>query len=256
VELVENLGENACTIIKHHNPAGAAIGKDSLEAYLKSLKCDPVSSFGGIVAFTSVVDLKLAEKLNEIFLEVVCAPDFTDEAIQTLKRKKERRLVRQLKSLSNQKLFFRSVPGGIISQDYDRFDLASDELNFVTDKNPTESELEDLKFAWKVAKHTKSNAIVFVKDKATLGVGAGQMSRVDSVKIAKMKADEHGLELNGSVAASDAFFPFADGLIEIANCGATSVIQPGGSVRDKEVIDAADQKKISMVFTGIRHFKH
>ncbi len=256
VELVEDLGENACAIIKHNNPAGAAIGKDSFDAYLKALKCDPVSSFGGIVAFSSTVDVKLADKLNEIFLEVVCAPDFTDDAMVVLEKKKERRLVRKKKSVLNEKFIFKSIPSGIIKQDYDRFDLVADKLNFVTEKKPSEDELEDLKFAWKIAKHTKSNAIVFIKNKATLGVGAGQMSRIDSVKIAKMKANEHGLDLNGSVAASDAFFPFADGLIEIVNCGATSVIQPGGSVRDKEVIDAANKNKISMVFTGIRHFKH
>jgi phosphoribosylaminoimidazolecarboxamide formyltransferase/IMP cyclohydrolase len=256
VELVESLGENACTIIKHNNPAGAAIGIESYDAYTKALKCDPVSSFGGIVAFTSNVDEKLATKLNEIFLEVVCAPDYTDEAISILKKKKDRRLLKQKKSILDQKKTFRSIPGGAIVQDADLLDLDESKLSIATDKKPSPGELEDLKFAWKIAKHTKSNAIVFVKDKATLGVGAGQMSRVDSAKIAKMKAEEHGLDLKGSVAASDAFFPFADGLIEIVNCGAVSVIQPGGSVRDKEVIEAANQKKISMVFTGIRHFKH
>jgi phosphoribosylaminoimidazolecarboxamide formyltransferase/IMP cyclohydrolase len=256
VELVESLGENACTIIKHNNPAGAAIGIESYDAYTKALKCDPVSSFGGIVAFTSNVDEKLATKLNEIFLEVVCAPDYTDEAISILKKKKDRRLLKQKKSILDQKKTFRSIPGGAIVQDADLLDLDESKLIVATDKKPSPEELEDLKFAWKIAKHTKSNAIVFVKDKATLGVGAGQMSRVDSAKIAKMKAEEHGLDLKGSVAASDAFFPFADGLIEIVNCGAVSVIQPGGSVRDKEVIEAANQKKISMVFTGIRHFKH
>ena len=256
VELVESIGENACAIIKHNNPAGAAIGKDSYDSYINALKCDPVSSFGGIVAFTSTVDERLAEKLNEIFLEVVCAPHYTEAAISILRKKKDRRLLKQKKSILNEKNGFKSIPGGAIVQDADLIDLDTDKLKIVTDKKPSEKEIEDLKFAWKIAKHTKSNAIVFVKDKATLGVGAGQMSRIDSVKIAKMKAEENGLDLNGSVAASDAFFPFADGLIEIVNCGAVSVIQPGGSVRDQEVIDAADQRKISMVFTGIRHFKH
>jgi phosphoribosylaminoimidazolecarboxamide formyltransferase/IMP cyclohydrolase len=256
VELVESLGKNSCSIIKHNNPAGAAIDKDSYEAYKKALKCDPISSFGGIVAFTSMVDEKLAEKLNEIFLEVICAPDYTQEALSTLRKKKDRRLLKQKKSISNEKISFRSIPGGVIFQDSDLKDVDEAKLKVVTDKKPTQAELEDLKFAWKIAKHTKSNAIVFVKNEATLGVGAGQMSRIDSAKIARMKAVEHGLDLNGSVAASDAFFPFADGLIEIVNCGAVSVIQPGGSVRDKEVIDAANQRNISMVFTGIRHFKH
>jgi phosphoribosylaminoimidazolecarboxamide formyltransferase / IMP cyclohydrolase len=256
VELVESLGENSCSIIKHNNPAGAAIGKDSFDAYTKALKCDPVSSFGGIVAFTSVIDEKLAEKLNEIFLEVVCAPEYTEGAISILKKKKDRRLLKQKKSILTERITFRSIPGGAIVQDADLMDLDDAKLKTVTDKKPSEAELEDLKFAWKIAKYTKSNAIVFVKDRATLGVGAGQMSRIDSAKIAKMKAEEHGLDLKGSVAASDAFFPFADGLIEIVNCGAVSVIQPGGSVRDQEVIDAANQRNISMVFTGIRHFKH
>ena len=256
VELVESLGENSCSIIKHNNPAGAAIGKDSFDAYIKALKCDPVSSFGGIVAFTSLVDEKLAEKLNEIFLEVVCAPEYTEGAISILKKKKDRRLLKQIKSILNEKVSFRSIPGGAIVQDADLIDLDQTKLKSVTDRKPSETEMEDLKFAWKIAKYTKSNAIVFVKDKATLGVGAGQMSRIDSAKIAKMKAEEHGLDLKGSVAASDAFFPFADGLIEIVNCGAVAVIQPGGSVRDQEVIDAANQRNISMVFTGIRHFKH
>jgi len=256
VELVESLGENSCNIIKHNNPAGAAIGKDSFDAYVKALKCDPVSSFGGIVTFTSIVDEMLAEKLNEIFLEVVCAPEYTEGAISILKKKKDRRLLKQKKSILSEKVSFRSIPGGAIVQDADLLDLDESKLKVVTDKKPSVAELEDLKFAWKIAKYTKSNAIVFVKDKATLGVGAGQMSRIDSAKIAKMKAEEHGLDLTGSVAASDAFFPFADGLIEIVNCGAVSVIQPGGSVRDQEVIDAANQRNISMVFTGIRHFKH
>lgn len=256
VELAESLGKNSCTIIKHNNPAGAAVGTDSFQAYEKALRCDPVSSFGGIVAFTSLVDEKLATKLNEIFLEVVCAPNYTDEALIILKKKKDRRLLKQKSSILNERTTFRSIPGGAIVQDADLVDLNDSQLKVATDKKPSPAELEDLKFAWKIAKHTKSNAIVFVKDKATLGVGAGQMSRIDSAKIAKMKADEHGLDLKGSVAASDAFFPFADGLIEIVNCGADSVIQPGGSVRDQEVIDAANNKNISMVFTGIRHFKH
>jgi len=256
VDLVESLGENSCAIIKHNNPAGAALGIDSYDAYVKALRCDPVSSFGGIVAFTSEVDEKLAAKLNEIFLEVICAPNYTDGALAILRKKKDRRLLLQKNSIKNTKISFKSIPGGAIVQDCDLMDLDVSKLKVVTNKEPSPAELEDLKFAWKIAKHTKSNAIVFVKDKATLGVGAGQMSRIDSAKIAKMKAEEHGLDLNGSVAASDAFFPFADGLIEIVNCGAVSVIQPGGSVRDQEVINAANQRNISMVFTGIRHFKH
>lgn len=256
VELCEDLGETACTIIKHNNPAGAAIGKTTFDAYNLALKCDPVSSFGGIVVFNKEVDAETATELNKIFLEIVCAPSFSKEALEVLKKKKDRRLVLQKKSILSQTKTFRSIPGGILAQESDSISLNDSELKFVTDKKPTASEMDDLKFAWKIAKHTKSNAIVYVKNKTTLGVGAGQMSRIDSAKIAVMKAKEHGLDLNGSVAASDAFFPFADGLLEIIKCGAISVIQPGGSVRDQEVIDAANKNNISMVFTGIRHFKH
>lgn len=256
VELVEDLGENSCAIIKHMNPAGAAKSTDSLNAYIKALKCDPVSAFGGIVAFTSLVDEELADKLNDIFLEVICAPQFTEDAINILLKKKNRRLLRQLKSVRDSKISFRNIPGGVIVQDADHVTLDKNLLKTVTEKKPTEKELDDLYFAWTIAKHTKSNAIVFAKDYATLGVGAGQMSRVDSSKIAYLKAEQHGLDLKDSVAASDAYFPFADGLLEIIKCGATAVIQPGGSVRDNEVIDAANKNNISMVFTGIRHFKH
>ena len=256
VELCEDLGETACTIVKHNNPAGAAIGRNLFEAYIRALKCDPVSSFGGIVAFNKEVDVETAIELNKIFLEIVCAPSFSDGALEILKKKKDRRLVIQKKSVSGEERTYRSIPGGVLVQDSDSILLKEEELKFVTDKKPSKGELEDLIFAWKISKHTKSNAIVYVKDKATLGVGAGQMSRIDSAKIAVMKAKEHGLDLTGCVAASDAFFPFADGLIEIIKCGAVSVIQPGGSVRDQEVIDAANENNISMVFTGIRHFKH
>ena len=194
--------------------------------------------------------------MNEIFLEVISAPGYTANALNILRKKKNRRVLKQLKSIRVEKKFIKSIPGGIAVQDWDSIDLLPEKLTIPTDKRPGENELEDLYFAWKIAKHTKSNAIVFAKDKTTLGVGAGQMSRVDSVRLAAMKAKEHKLDLNGSVAASDAFFPFADGLLEIVNHGATSVIQPGGSVRDKEVIDAANENNISMVFTGMRHFKH
>jgi len=256
LEVVEELGDNSCSIIKHCNPAGAAIGKNLLDAYEKALRCDPVSAFGGIVAFTETVDEALAYRLNKIFLEVICAPEFTDAALAILKQKKNRRLLKQLKPINGEKLLVKSIPGGIILQDPDNVDLIKEKFYVTTDRIPDEKELKDLYFAWKVAKHTKSNAIIFAKDGATLGVGAGQMSRLDSAKIAIMKAKEHGLNLNNSVVASDAFFPFADGLLELIKCGATSVIQPGGSVRDQEVIDAANKNNVSMVFTGIRHFKH
>jgi len=256
VELVEDLGDTSCAIIKHNNPAGAATDKSTLDAYINALKGDPVSAFGGIVAFTTEVDKEVAEKLNEIFLEVVCAPSYTNDAIKLLMRKKDRRLLKQMKPISKESLMFKNIPGGAITQDSDSISIIDDNLKVVTDKKPNEKEMEDLLFAWKIAKHTKSNAIIFAKDKTALGVGAGQMSRIDSARIAKMKADEHGLNINEAVAASDAFFPFADGLLEIIKCGVTSVIQPGGSIRDAEVIEAANKNNISMVFTGMRHFKH
>ncbi len=256
VELVEDLGVNSCAIIKHNNPAGAAIGADAFDAYTRALKCDPVSAFGGIVTFTGEVDEKLAEKLNEIFLEIICAPSFTKGAVKILRKKRDRRLLKQLKPIQNDQINFRNIPGGIIAQNSDNASVNEDEIRIVTNNKPTAAQIEDLLFAWKIAKHTKSNAIVFVKDKTTLGVGAGQMSRIDSAKIAAMKAVEHGLDLKDSVAASDAFFPFPDGLLKIIEFGASAVIQPGGSVRDQEVIDAANKNNVAMVFTGIRHFKH
>ena len=255
-ELAEDLGEKTCVIVKHQNPAGAARGNDPLEAYIKALRCDPVSAFGGIVIFKEQVDAVLAEKLNEIFLEIICAPSFTEDAMKILKKKRDRRLLRQLKSVRTGKLNYRNIPGGVIVQDADRTTLDIEKLEIITEKKPSDKEMNDLNFAWVVSKHTRSNAIVFAKNSATLAVGAGQMSRLDSAKIASLKAKEHGIDLSGSVAASDAFFPFADTLLEIIKYGATSVIQPGGSVRDSEVIEAANQNNISMVFTGIRHFKH
>ncbi len=256
VELAEDLGDQTCVIIKHQNPAGAARGKDAQEAYIKALRCDPVSAFGGIVVFTEEVNSSLAEKLNEIFLEIICAPSYTEEAMQILRKKRDRRLLKQLKSIKVDRVNYRNIPGGAIVQDADRATLDKENLEVITERKPTDKEMNDLQFAWVVSKHTRSNAIVFTKDNATLAVGAGQMSRLDSAKIASLKAQEHGLDLTGSVAASDAFFPFADTLLEIIKYGAVAVIQPGGSVRDSEVIEAANQNNISMVFTGIRHFKH
>ncbi len=255
VELAQELGDKSCVIVKHNNPAGAALGENTLKAYEKALKCDPVSAFGGIVVFQKAVDGPLAEKLNEIFLEIICAPGYSDEAVEILAKKKDRRLLIQIKKIEDD-LNFRNIPGGIIVQKSDNLILKETKLIIVTEKTPSEKEMEDIKFAWIVAKHTKSNAIVFAKDLATIGIGAGQMSRIDSVRNAFMKGKERNHDFSNSVAASDAFFPFADSLIEIVNCGATAVIQPGGSVRDPEVITAANNKKISMVFTGIRHFKH
>ena len=194
--------------------------------------------------------------MNEIFLEVICAPDFTDDALEELKKKKNRRLIKIGKKFYDNTLQVKNIPGGFVAQDKDNSVLTDENLRLVTKKKYTPDELEDLKFAWIISKHTKSNAIIFTKGKKAIGVGAGQMSRLDSAKIAVSKAKEHGHDLSGAVAASDAFFPFADALTETIANGITAVIQPGGSIRDDEVIAAADEHNISMIFTGIRNFKH
>jgi phosphoribosylaminoimidazolecarboxamide formyltransferase/IMP cyclohydrolase len=256
VELINDLPSNSCAIIKHTNPCGSAIGKDALDAYERALSCDPASAFGGIVVFNNEVDEKLAIKLNELFLEIICAPAYSEKALNVLIVKKNRRLIRMKKSLPKEDMQIKSVPGGLLVQEKDNSLVENSSLKLVTSRGCTEKEYEDLNFAWIICKHTKSNAIIYVKDKKTVGVGAGQMSRVDSAKIAASKAKQFGHELTGAVAASDAYFPFADGLLEIAAQGITAIIQPGGSVRDEEVIQAANDKNISMVFTGIRNFKH
>lgn len=256
VDLVNDLDPISCAVIKHTNAAGAATGNNVLDAYEKALSGDPVSAFGGIVSFNTKVDLATAEKLNNIFLEIIVAPEYDDDALEILKKKKNRRLLKQLKNISESKLLVKNIPGGVIAQTSD--DSKSDELTLdvVTKSEPDENLIDDLKFAWTICKHTKSNAIVYVKNKKLLGAGAGQMSRLDSSKIAAMKAKEHGHDLTGAVAASDAFFPFADGLLAIADAGISAVIQPGGSVRDNEVIEAANERNLAMIFTGIRNFKH
>ncbi len=256
VELIEELGPDSAVIIKHNNPSGAAQGPNILQAYEKALACDPVAAFGGIVVVNNKIDETFALKLNEIFLEIICAPEYSEKAIEILRRKKDRRLLIQKKPIIGTKDSIRSIPGGFLRQDSDKIKADFDNLQFVTNKKPTPQQLEDLKFAWIVCKNVKSNTIVFAKEKKLLGVGAGQVSRLDSAKIAAMKAEEFKLDLKGSVAASDAFFPFADGLLELIKAGAVAVIQPGGSVRDNEVIEAADKNNVAMVFTGIRHFKH
>lgn len=256
VDLVNELEPTSCAIIKHTNAAGVATGTDVLNAYEKALSGDPVSAFGGIVAFNTKVNVETANKLNDIFLEIIVAPEFDEEALEILKKKKNRRLLKEIKKYDTDKLLVKNIPGGVIAQTSDNSKSSELNLDVVTEAKPNDSQLEDLKFAWIVCKHTKSNAIVYVKDKKLLGAGAGQMSRLDSSKIAGMKANEHGHNITDAVAASDAFFPFADGLLAIAESGITAVIQPGGSVRDNEVIEAANGKNISMIFTGIRNFKH
>jgi len=256
VDLVNELEKFSCAIIKHTNPCGAATRENIYDAYTEALTCDPVSSFGGIVSFNEIVDEKTANKMNEIFLEIIVAPGFTPEALEILKKKKNRRLVKMLQTSWGNNTLLKSIPGGVVTQNRDTSKLDDVELKLVTERNYSEAELEDMKFAWVICKHTKSNTIIFAKDKKIVGVGAGQMSRIDSAKIAAAKAKEFGHDLKDAVAASDAFFPFPDGVEQIAKHNIKAIIQPGGSVRDDEVIKAANENKLSMVFTGIRNFKH
>ena len=255
----------AVAIIKHANPCGVAIGATFAEAYAKALRCDPVSAFGGIIALNGAIDAATAREITSIFTEVVIAPEASEEAKIIFAAKKNLRLLTTggLPGARGQGLTFRSLAGGFLVQSRDNAVVDDMDLKVVTKRKPTPAELADLKFAFKVAKHVKSNAIVYVKDGATVGIGAGQMSRVDSARIAAWKSLEAakaaGLAeplTNASVVASDAFFPFADGLLAAADAGATAVIQPGGSMRDAEVIAAADAKGLAMVFTGARHFRH
>jgi phosphoribosylaminoimidazolecarboxamide formyltransferase/IMP cyclohydrolase len=252
-QLVCDFDELACAIIKHTNPAGVALGASNEEAYRKALACDPVSAFGGIVAFNRNVDEAAARAVSEIFTEVIIAPDYQPDALEVLKSKKNLRVLRAVDPGEYETLEYKQISGGMLVQTRDTHHLKREDLKVVTKREPSEAEINDLLFAWTVCKHTKSNAIVYVRDQQTVGVGAGQMSRVDSVKIGAMRAQ---LPVTGSVVASDAFFPFRDGLDEAAKHGITAVIQPGGSVRDAEVIAAADEHDLAMVFTGIRHFKH
>ncbi|WP_136636344.1 bifunctional phosphoribosylaminoimidazolecarboxamide formyltransferase/IMP cyclohydrolase [Pseudooceanicola onchidii] len=255
----------ACAIIKHANPCGVARGESLRDAYLRAFDCDRTSAFGGIIALNQPLDGDTAEEIAQIFTEVVIAPGADDRAKEIFAKKKNLRLL-TTDGLADPKtaiLSYRQVAGGLLVQDKDNGRIDMDDLKVVTKRKPSEKEMADLLFAWTVAKHVKSNAIVYVKDGATVGVGAGQMSRVDSSTIAALKAarmaEEIGLSetpAKGSVVASDAFFPFADGLLAAANAGATAVIQPGGSMRDNEVIEAADEAGLAMVLTGMRHFRH
>jgi phosphoribosylaminoimidazolecarboxamide formyltransferase/IMP cyclohydrolase len=255
----------ACVIVKHANPCGVAEGTTLARAYAKALACDPTSAFGGIVALNGTLDAEAARAITEIFTEVIIAPEATQEAIAIVAAKKNLRLLLAggLPDSRAQGLTVKSVAGGLLVQSRDNASVDDMEFKVVTRRAPGEAELADLRFAFRVAKHVKSNTIVYVKDRATVGIGAGQMSRVDSARIAARKAEDAARELKlpapltqGSVVASDAFFPFADGLLVAIEAGATAVIQPGGSVRDDEVIKAADEHNVAMVFTGVRHFRH
>jgi phosphoribosylaminoimidazolecarboxamide formyltransferase/IMP cyclohydrolase len=255
----------AVAIIKHANPCGVACGATLTEAYQKALRCDPVSAFGGVIATNRLLDPQAAQEITKIFTEVVIAPEVSNDARATFAKKKNLRLLaaRGLPDPLAEGWTFKSVAGGFLAQSRDNGGLTEEELRIVTKRAPTDREIQDLMFAFTVAKHVKSNTIVYAKDRASVGIGAGQMSRVDSARIAAQKSLEAAREAGsgepltrGSVAASDAFFPFADGLLTVVEAGATAVIQPGGSIRDDEVIAAADDAGIAMVFTGMRHFRH
>ena len=250
--------ESACVIVKHANPCGVALGKNTLEAYENAYATDPTSAFGGIIAFNQMLDAGTAKVIIERqFVEVIIAPDIDVAALNILGSKSN---VRVLAAGQRQKIIqqlnLKRVSGGLLVQDNDLGKVSSSNLKTVTKRAPTAKELQDLLFAWPVVKYVKSNAIVYAKDQRTIGIGAGQMSRVYSARIALIKAQDAELEVKGSVMASDAFFPFRDGIDSAAAAGVTAVIQPGGSVKDDEVIAAANEHNMAMVFTGMRHFLH
>ncbi len=258
---VLEFSETAAVVIKHTNPCGAALSKKSLaDAFRKARASDPVSIFGGVIGFNRPVDEETAKELKEIFLEIVIAPSFTAEAKAVLSSSKRLLNIRLLEVDVGQKdeggYDLRRVKGGVLIQEWDRGSVDVRSCKVVTKRRPTEEEYEALDFAWRVGRHVKSNAIVFAARDRVLGVGAGQMSRVDSAKIAVMRAQTHGLDLKGSVVASDAFYPFRDGVDAAAEAGSKAVIQPGGSIKDEEVIAAADEHGMAMIFTGMRHFRH
>lgn len=255
-ECVKTFDESACVIIKHANPCGVAIGSTPFEAYSKALQTDPTSAFGGIIAFNREVDGNAAEAVAKQFVEVLIAPSFTEQAKKIFAAKQNVRLLEIPLGNAVNSHDFKRVGGGLLVQSPDAKNVALAELKIVSKKQPTPQQLQDLMFAWRVAKFVKSNAIVFCANGMTMGVGAGQMSRIDSARIASIKAQNAGLSLVGTAVASDAFFPFRDGLDVVVEAGATSVIHPGGSMRDQEVVDAADEHGIVMLLTGTRHFRH
>jgi phosphoribosylaminoimidazolecarboxamide formyltransferase / IMP cyclohydrolase len=254
--LAKEFHRPAVAIIKHNNPCGAAEQESLSDAYLKALACDPVSAFGGVLAFNRVLDAATAEEVAKLFVECIVAPGYATAALEKLGAKKNLRLLEMQSGEVVEELDLKRISGGMLAQEADRHELSEADLKVVTERAPTPAETRALLFGWKVCKHVKSNAIVFAREGQTVGVGAGQMSRVDSVKIAVIKAATNGLELKGSVVASDAFFPFPDGVEEAGKAGAVAVIQPGGSMRDADVIAAANKMGMAMVFTGVRHFRH
>ena len=255
-ECVKTFAEPACVIIKHANPCGVAVAANAAEAYRCAFKTDPTSAFGGIIAFNREIDLETAEAVSQQFMEILIAPRIAADAAAALAKKINVRVLEVPIEDGTNLYDTKRIGGGLLVQTPDAMNVRISEMRIVTKKQPAPQQLSDLLFAWKVAKFVKSNAIVFCGSGMTLGVGAGQMSRVDSARIASIKAQNAGLSLKGSVIASDAFFPFRDGVDVVAQAGAAAIIQPGGSVRDEEVIAAADEHGIVMVFTGVRHFRH
>jgi len=254
--LVCEFDQTACAIIKHTNPSGVGIGATNLEAYRRALATDPISAFGGIVAFNTSVDVEVARAVNEVFTEVVLAPEFDAEALEIFQQKKNLRVLRVEKIGNAEDLEYKQISGGVLVQNRDNLIVTAEDLRVVSERKPTDEEIRAMLFAWKVCKHVKSNAIVFANEFQTVGVGAGQMNRVDSVRIAAMRAEKTGLELKNTVLASDAFFPFRDNVDEAAKFGISAIIQPGGSIKDEEVIHSANEHGLAMVFTNFRHFKH
>lgn len=255
-ECVRSFGAPACVIVKHANPCGVAVAADAVAAYGKAFKTDPTSAFGGIIAFNRPVDEACALAVSRQFVEVVIAPSYEPAALAKLATKQNLRLLTVAPGEAHNDFDFKRVGGGLLVQTPDRAVIGPAELKVVTRQQPSSAQMDDLLFAWRVAQFVKSNAIVFARDGMTLGVGAGQMSRIDSARIAGIKAREAGLALAGAAVASDAFFPFRDGLDAVVEAGATCVVQPGGSLRDAEVIAAANERGVAMVFTGVRHFRH
>jgi len=258
-ECVKSFAAPACVIVKHANPCGVAVADDCATAYAKALKTDPTSAFGGIIAFNGEVDRAGAEHVAKQFVEVLIAPSYSAEALAVFAKKANVRVLQIAlpgPGAGRNSHDLKRVGSGLLIQTADNHDIGANDLKVVTTRKPTPAQTEDLLFAWTVARFVKSNAIVFCADGMTLGVGAGQMSRIDSAKIASIKAASAQLSLAGSAVASDAFFPFRDGLDVVVDAGAACVIQPGGSMRDDEVIAAANERGIAMVFTGVRHFRH
>jgi phosphoribosylaminoimidazolecarboxamide formyltransferase/IMP cyclohydrolase len=256
---VRQFTEPACVIVKHANPCGVAVSENILGAYEKAFKTDPTSAFGGIIAFNRNLDSATARAIiDRQFVEVIVAPDIDEDALPVLAEKKNVRVLRMGGWHDDQRgeFDFKKVSGGLLVQESDAGAVTAADLTVVSDKAPTDEQIQDLLFAWKVAKFVKSNAIVFCREGMTIGVGAGQMSRVYSTKIAAIKAQDEGLTVTDSVMASDAFFPFRDGIDTAAGYGISAIIQPGGSMRDDEVIAAANEHGLAMVFTGMRHFRH